>query len=175
MRNLLLSRYHVSLLLIVTGAVIFSTQAEQPRVALDGNPGRPEIAPIPVSVIPGEKLLVAVTAGNIAYMHSYSVKCTFNPEVVAFEGAAAKLSPRTPAFLESKGGKIAAFFAVPGNGTVDIAATQTGRTPATCVGGTGILGYLSFTAISKGNPGLSIVETRIVDPDGTSTFAVIVH
>ena len=156
---------------------VFACQlfAEPPVVALDGNPATPEIAPVPGSLIPGEKILVAVSARNIEHMHSYSVTCLFNPEVVTFTGASASLSPLTPAFLESANGKIAAFLAVPGKGSVEIAATQTGKDSTAAVSGNGILGYLSFKAVAAGNPGITISEARIVDPEANSTGAVINH
>ena len=150
-----------------------NSRAETPRVLLDGNPATQGIAPVTTSVIPGEAVLVAVYAENSERMHSYSVKCSFNPEIVTFESGAATLSPLTPAFLESAGGKTAAFLAIPGKGTVEIAATQTGNNPAAAVTGSGILGYLSFKAVTGGNPGIALNEARLVDPEGKATFATV--
>jgi hypothetical protein len=163
------------LYLVIFTVVLFAgnSAAEPPRVLLDGNPASREIAPVATSVIQGEIIMVSIRAENVEQMHSYSVKCSFNADIVSFEGASATLSPLSPPFLESANGKTAAFIAVPGNGTVEIAATQTGKNSETAVSGSGILGYLSFKAVAGGNPGITITEARIVDPEGTATSASV--
>ena len=158
---------------LLIAAVTNGADLQIPSVTLDGNPETEGISPVTTSVIPGEKLLVAITGSQVLNMHSYSVKCAFDTEVVAFEGAVAKLSPFTPAFLESNNGKIAAFLSIPGNGFVEIAATQTGKDPASSVSGSGILGYLSFSSKKSGNPRIIITEARIVDPEGTVSPAIL--
>jgi hypothetical protein len=140
--------------------------AQTPVVSLDGNPETEGISPVPGALITGETILVAVTVSNIHTLHSYSVKCVFDAQVVNFNGAVSKLSISTPAFLESHHGHIAAFLSIPGNGTAEIAATQAGKDRSTCADGDGILGYLSFTAKTKGNPHIKIAEAHLVDPDG---------
>lgn len=159
--------------ILLAAVTTHGAYAQSPTVTLDGNPETEGISPVTSSVIPGEKVLIAVSVAQVQNMHSYSVKCTFDANVVAFEGAAAKLSPLTPAFLESQNGKIAAFLPVPGNGFVEIAATQTGKDPASSVSGSGILGFLSFTAKKGGNPRIVITEARLVDPEGIVTEAEI--
>ena len=147
--------------------------AQPPTVMLDGNPETAGISPAPASVIAGEKLTIAVTVENARNVHSYSVKLTFDPGIVSFDGAAAGLSPQTPAFLESNKGRIAAFLPVAGNGTVEIAAAQSGQDPALCAAGSGTLGYLYFTARSSGNPRITVTEARLIDVNGASTFTGI--
>jgi hypothetical protein len=146
---------------------------QTPSVALDGNPETPGISPVSSWVIPGERLMIAVTARQIQAMHSYSVKCSFDIKVVRFDGAVAKLSPLTPAFLETGDGKMAAFLSIPGKHSVEIAATQSGNDPQTAVSGDGILGFLSFTAKAEGNPHIIITEARIIDPQGKDIHASI--
>lgn len=173
MRNQGSKHRYFHVVVCFTILLLKNTSAETPRVLLDGNPAGQGIAPVTTTVIPGEKILVAVCAENVELMHSYSVKCSFNSDIVVFEGGAATLSPLTPAFLESAKGKIAAFLAIPGNGTVEIAATQTGKNPAAAVTGSGILGYLSFTAKAGGDPGIALIDARLVDPEGTTTIATV--
>ncbi len=147
--------------------------AQPPQVTLDGNVAIEGISPVPVSVIPGEKLLIGIVADHVADLHSYSVRISFDPAIVLFDGAVAKLSPLQPAFLESQKGKLAAFLSVPGNGCVEIAATQAGKDPAASGYGTGILGYVSFIARDKGDPRITATEARLVNPEGNSTYAEI--
>jgi hypothetical protein len=149
--------------------------AQTATVALDGDCAISGVSPVTTSVIEGEKIVVCIVANSVENMHSYSVKISFDPNIVSFENASAKLSPLTPAFIESKGGKCAAFIAIPNdteNG-VEIAATQAGKNSSTTVSGNGVLGYCIFTAKMKGDPKINIIEARLVDPEGISTFAVI--
>lgn len=147
--------------------------AQPPAVLLDGNPETAGVSPPPASVIAGEKMIIAVTVENARNVHSYSVKLTFDPSIVTYEGAAARLSPLTPAFLESNNGAIAAFLPVAGDGVVEIAATQSGNSVSRCATGSGTLGYLYFTARGNGNPQIIAAEARLVDGKGSSTFTDI--
>lgn len=158
---------------LLLSAVVSTCFAEIPVVALDGNPETSGVSAPPSSVIAGETFLLAVTTSNVINLHSYSVKCHFDSNVVSFNGAVAKLSPFTPAFLESHQGNIAAFLSVPGDGMVEIAATQSGDTISKCAQGEGILGFLSFTAKIKGDPNVHITSATMVDPFGKCTSAEI--
>lgn len=155
--------------------VVIGTRAQSAQVALDGNPETPGISPVSRSVIAGEKLLIGVVADHVEALHSYSVKIAFAPEVMTFDGGSVRLSPLTPVFIESRQGKLAAFLSIPDNdsGVVEIAAAQSGKDPSACVSGSGILGYLSFSAKAAGDPRIVVTEARLVDPDGKSIFAEI--
>jgi hypothetical protein len=156
-------------MLLLTGIWWVSASAQTPEVTIDGNPETPGVSPAPTAVIAGEKLMVAVTIENARNVHSYSVKIAFDPHVVTFSGATVRLSPLTPVFLESGKGTIAAFLPIPGDGQIEIAAAQSGKNPSQCANGSGTLGYLSFTACGNGNPGISVLEARLVDSEGTIT------
>lgn len=169
-RNVLIQSVLFVILLLVTIGTPF---AQTPVVSLDGSPETEVISPAPGAVIAGENILVAVTVRNAHTLHSYSVKCLFDAQIVVFNGAVARLSIGTPAFLETRHGHLAAFLSIPGDGVAEIAATQAGKDTSTCAEGDGILGYLSFTAKTKGNPHIKIAEARLVDPDGKSTSAEI--
>ena len=166
-------RNHFILNTLSIGLLFVGVTAQPAMVMLDGNPETPGISPVPRSVIAGEKLLVGISVERAVNVHSYSVKISYDPAIVTFEGAAAKLSPLTPAFLETGGGKIAAFLAVPGKESVEIAATLTGKNSSVCASGNGILGYLSFSAKTGGDPRIVVTEARLVDPDAKNTFAEI--
>lgn len=168
LKNLLSSIYAILL-----SAIIGSTFAQAPVVSIDGNPETEGISPPSGSVITGETILLAVTVRNVFNLHSYYVKVTFDPHVVIFNGAVAKLSASTPAFLETRQGHLAAFLSIPGSGVAEIAATQAGCDTSKCAAGDGILGYLSFTAKTEGNPQIKISEAQLVAPDTKSIAADI--
>lgn len=167
------SSFFPVIFMLMFSVIIGSSFARSPVIFLDGNPQTEEISPPPASVIPGETIIIAVTVQDVENLHSYSVKCLFDSQVVKFIGGAARLSPMTPAFLENRKGNIAAFIAVPGEGVVEIAATQAGSDQSKCAAGNGVLGYLSFTAKTKGNPGIKISEVSLVGPDAKRITAEI--
>jgi hypothetical protein len=169
-RNNLLRKIMYVILLSVSIGTSF---AQTPVISLDGNPETVGISPPPGAVITGETIVLAVTIRNVHDLHSYSVKFLFDPQIVAFNGAVAKLSPLTPAFLESRQGRLAAFLSVPGDGVAEIAATQAGSDTSKCAEGDGIIGYLSFTAKTNGNPHIKIEAARLVDPHGKNIAAEI--
>jgi hypothetical protein len=154
-----------------TFVVLFSAnfnlaQSQVPSISIDGNPETEGISPAPKSIISGETFNIAVVVKNAQNLHSYSFKCQFDTQLVQFNGAVARLSPNTTAFLESNNGLIAAFLSIPGEGSIEIAATQSGNDSRKCVSGDGVLGYLSFTSKGNGDPGIALVEAHLVSPDG---------
>jgi hypothetical protein len=150
-----------------------ATLAQQPAVLLDGNPETSGISPAPRSVIAGELLTIAIAVENARSVHSYSVKIAFDPRIVRFEGAVARLAPLAPVFLESNGGRMAAFLPVAGDSMVEIAATQSGNDPLLAASGSGIIGYLHFTGRCHGNPAIRATEALLVDGGGTIESALI--
>jgi hypothetical protein len=87
-----------------------SSYAGLPVVTLDCNPEKNGNCPPPANVIAGESIFLAVTVLDVQNLHSYSVKCEFNPHVITFAGAVARLSPLASTFLESRHGHMAAFL-----------------------------------------------------------------
>ena len=81
---------------LLSGVYAATIDAQLPEIELDADPATPGINSPTVSVIEGEKLLVAVVANRVKNLHSYSVKVSFDSAIVAFDGAAATLSPLTP-------------------------------------------------------------------------------
>ncbi len=159
------SRFFPVIVMLMFSVIIGSSFAQNPVISLDGNPQTEGISPPAASVIPGETIIVAVAVQNVQNLHSYSVKCKFDSQVVQFIGGAARLSPMAPAFLENRKGNLAAFLSIPGEGIVEIAATQAGSDKSKCAAGNGVLGYLTFTAKTKGDPGINISEASLVGPD----------
>jgi hypothetical protein len=142
-------------------------------VFIDGNPETEGISPPIQRVIEGEVFTIGVVIENAYNLHTYSFKCEFDTQVVHFNGAVAKLTPVSKAFLEQKNGSIAAFLSLPITNSIEIAATMSGNDPAQSVSGDGVLGFLTFTAKKNGNPALAISEVRLVTPDGDTVSAKI--
>ncbi len=168
---------HNSLLFIVFVLLslnVFSRNSSKNAiVSIDGNPEIEGISPPLQRVIRGEVFIVAVVVENVQNLHTYSFKCQFDTQTVHFNSAVAKLTPTQTAFLEQKSGSIAAFLSLPDTNSIEIAVTMSGKDTTRSVSGSGVLGYLSFTAKKSGNPKLSISDVHLVTPDGVTIPAEI--
>lgn len=115
-------------------------------------------------IVKGDECFIAIHVKNAKRLHSYSVKLSFNEDIVNFEEAARSTQIGEKAFLESDNGKIVAFLVFPKQNIVELAATLSGK--ENTVSGDGVLGYLTFRCIKNGNPEFKIVEIKLVDNKG---------
>ncbi|HEX2957216.1 MAG TPA: hypothetical protein VHO70_10305 [Chitinispirillaceae bacterium] len=167
MKNFL--RLFVFIVFVLLPLSVFSrNNSKNATIFIDGNPETEGISPAASHVIEGEVVIIAVVAENMTNLHTYSFKCQFDTQIVHFNGAVAKMSPSSTAFLEKNNGSIAAFLSFPDTNCVEIAATLSGKDPTECVSGDGVIGFLSFVAKRNGNPKLMLNSARFVTPEGTT-------
>ncbi len=139
------------------------------QVFIDFNAKTEDAEQAPSTVGEGEELCVALVGKNMKGLYSYSFKILFDEAVVNFESAVKSLNGKT-AFLENNGGKILTFMVKPEEGEVEVATTLKGTNPEIPVSGKGVLGILTFTGKSSGDPKIEILEVKMVDINGKGTI-----
>lgn len=139
-----------------------------PSICIDGDLKTTDRCEPVAYVTAGEPVLIGIMVKDVRSVHSFSIKVGYNSENMRFNESSKSASWRTPPFLESKGGKQAAFLTFPKNGEVEIAATSAGADSTTLASGDGLLCVLKFTALKSGDPGFQINNAGLLDLHGKS-------
>ena len=156
---------------IASTSLISSAIASEPVISISGDQKTYLACEKIPFVSKGTILMVPVTIENIAKTHSYSFTIQFDDKVVSFDGASKSSGWRTPGFLETCGGNIAAFLTCPKENKIEIATTVSGNDSLTMVSGNGILAVLKFTAMTDGDPSFKIIKAKFLDLHGTCIYS----
>jgi len=154
------------IMLAVSVLTVFAGPNKNASAALDYDVTTPSVESALPQMPVGTRMTVGAVGHNLEGVHSYSLRVTYNSDVVQFVNGAKSLSILTPSFLESRGGKTIAFLVMPEDSSVEIASTMAGKDPALCVGGNGILAYIQFSVIGKGKPDIQLSYVKVVTADG---------
>lgn len=166
---MLMTRHRISFFTCVLLSTALFTSAgpnRQSTIQLDFDAKTTVIDSPVLSITNGSSSVISIIMGNLISLHSYSIKITYDPDIVRFDGAQKSLFIRETSVLESKGGSIAAFLAIPGPGSVEIAVTQAGKVKSATASGSGIAACMKFTALKNGDPKIRVTEALLVNENG---------
>jgi hypothetical protein len=140
----------------------------EPVLCIDGNIKTADVCePVPC-LDTGESVFIGIKICNVLKIHSYSVQIQYDKNKLRFCESTKSISWKTPPFIESNRGHLAAFLTIPEENGIEIAATLAGADSNTTASGDGYLCILKFIVVSSGDPGLKITGAHILDVYGNT-------